>query len=623
MPTIALLQELNPSSIPGQPCNTHVNCALCGTAIISPSSTSGSSSPVGTTFPPPSHRPGLNNTWSSSLFKNSLVHTLSAPGSFSHSRNQSPVRGAPAEPPAQIYIFRIAATSSGLPVSLPLSPQNNTQAKPTIYPLCTTHWCLARLRTTCSMWAYIRTGIVEKVWEDGVYVPPASLRAAQPPAAPNGAKSDNVNGVSAEKPPVPPRRARMGIGALWGSVQRSLSGKEVEAEKELEKKEVEKPLPGSPKKLPMPPPVHPSISAPAPNRPPTIPPPLPPRSRGREAAAKPVAPTEPSGSTTDHAEAPPPLERIVSADHFTTPAEEPAAFISSDPAAVPLPPTAPATPEPHQDQSGEVAPAAQSEQAAAPSTVDVQTPVVAPAPAPAVVAANLQEPAGSRSGSPAPPPLPRRAAARPRPVSVVVPLEPAAADGTDGAQAVPAPETLTEAKDEATAATEPATSTDAAKPSDAAAAGASEATDSNEAGKAEASEQAPPADVPSTATEEVPQPDADTSSKQPNGIEHADPDPSTDGVEAGQLGVTQEEEPDTLLHSPVAPSTNGVVDGVEGQSLKDLETADIRSSPEPETNGEAEDPALYVGDATWEERTWKELTRLREDMFWARVGGVR
>lgn len=30
-----------------------------------------------------------------------------------------------------------------------------------------------------------------------------------------------------------------------------------------------------------------------------------------------------------------------------------------------------------------------------------------------------------------------------------------------------------------------------------------------------------------------------------------------------------------------------------------------------------------VGDSSWEERTWKELVRLREDMFWARIGGLR
>jgi hypothetical protein len=31
----------------------------------------------------------------------------------------------------------------------------------------------------------------------------------------------------------------------------------------------------------------------------------------------------------------------------------------------------------------------------------------------------------------------------------------------------------------------------------------------------------------------------------------------------------------------------------------------------------------FVGDATWEERTWKELVRLREEMFWARIGALR
>jgi len=40
-------------------------------------------------------------------------------------------------------------------------------------------------------------------------------------------------------------------------------------------------------------------------------------------------------------------------------------------------------------------------------------------------------------------------------------------------------------------------------------------------------------------------------------------------------------------------------------------------SPNPIENG------TYVGEATWEERTWKTLVRLKEDMFWARIGGVR
>ena len=44
---------------------------------------------------------------------------------------------------------------------------------------------------------------------------------------------------------------------------------------------------------------------------------------------------------------------------------------------------------------------------------------------------------------------------------------------------------------------------------------------------------------------------------------------------------------------------------------------------EQEQPGFALDGTPYVGDGTWEERTWKELTRLREDMFWARMGGVQ
>jgi hypothetical protein len=42
-----------------------------------------------------------------------------------------------------------------------------------------------------------------------------------------------------------------------------------------------------------------------------------------------------------------------------------------------------------------------------------------------------------------------------------------------------------------------------------------------------------------------------------------------------------------------------------------------------EKKDEEEDHEAYVGDVTWEERTWKELVRLREDMFWARIGAAR
>ncbi|KAF9808224.1 hypothetical protein IEO21_07931 [Rhodonia placenta] len=132
---------------------------------------------------------------------------------------QSPAPPIISEPPAQVYIFRVAATSSGLPVSLPLSSQQNSaQNRPTIYPLCTSKWCLARLRTTCSMWAFVRTSMVEKVWEESPYVAPVRPSPAGTINGINGLdKHDAVNGVSEadRKLTVPPQRSRMGPAGCW------------------------------------------------------------------------------------------------------------------------------------------------------------------------------------------------------------------------------------------------------------------------------------------------------------------------------------------------------------------------------------------------------------------------
>lgn len=62
----------------------------------------------------------------------------------------------------------------------------------------------------------------------------------------------------------------------------------------------------------------------------------------------------------------------------------------------------------------------------------------------------------------------------------------------------------------------------------------------------------------------------------------------------------------------LAPPMNGV-----NGTVKE-EDEDEKRKDEKGVDGEA-----YVGDTTWEERTWKELVRLREEMFWARVGGVK
>jgi hypothetical protein len=61
------------------------------------------------------------------------------------------------------------------------------------------------------------------------------------------------------------------------------------------------------------------------------------------------------------------------------------------------------------------------------------------------------------------------------------------------------------------------------------------------------------------------------------------------------------------------------VNGMEEKEIVDERQNEERMKQEKEEKTRV----AYVGDATWEEKTWKEIVRLREDMFWARIGGVR
>lgn len=52
----------------------------------------------------------------------------------------------------------------------------------------------------------------------------------------------------------------------------------------------------------------------------------------------------------------------------------------------------------------------------------------------------------------------------------------------------------------------------------------------------------------------------------------------------------------------------------EGDGRTSMDTTSTKRSSSTEGEG-------FASDATWEERTWKELVKLKEDMFWARIGG--
>ncbi|KAG2033709.1 hypothetical protein BDR03DRAFT_1014102 [Suillus americanus] len=39
------------------------------------------------------------------------------------------------------------------------------------YPLCTSNYCLLHLRSTCSLWAFVRTCVIEWIWEEEPVIP--------------------------------------------------------------------------------------------------------------------------------------------------------------------------------------------------------------------------------------------------------------------------------------------------------------------------------------------------------------------------------------------------------------------------------------------------------------------
>jgi Rab guanine nucleotide exchange factor SEC2 len=303
MSSANLLQESASAQLSNPGAN--ICCALCGMPIFSIDGGSSPSNPR-----PPSHPLSRTsssiNTLSRSanlLFKKPLSY--SATNSANSSPPASPRRSSYGSPPPQqqVYIFRLASTGSStanlgvamLPASIAASysapstsmssqspqhpsrtstQQQTRNSQSTIYPLCTSGWCLTRLRSTCSLWAFVRTGVIEKVWEEEVSVLPASVPFKSAISGPNS--------VGLGKPPIPPRRRGLwGMASAFG--ERAASwGSETDKDKgrplftpSTPDKEVER-------KLPPPPPAHPASPSASSKKPVmSSPPPLPKRAEGR------------------------------------------------------------------------------------------------------------------------------------------------------------------------------------------------------------------------------------------------------------------------------------------------------------------------------------------------------
>jgi Rab guanine nucleotide exchange factor SEC2 len=125
--------------------------------------------------------------------------------------------------------------------------------------------------------------------------------------------------------------------------------------------------------------------------------------------------------------------------------------------------------------------------------------------------------------------------------------------------------------------------------------------------------------------------------KQTPEVEEATTDVASDKVDEPTVQVDQVAETASAMDNPSPSSTvkpnpsQNTMPEAEASLVNDV-NVDAKTNgvgvpaehgDEGETTNKAKDTEVYIGDATWEERTWKELVRLKEDMFLARIGGSR
>ena len=508
------------TGISGLSTGSSIICGLCGAFIMHDSSRS----PTGV-FQRQLNLP--TNAWSTSLFmgrQNSRPATpLQSPGGTLK--------------PTTIYIFRLAADPYGTP--------QPARSRP-VYPLCASGWCLTRLRASCNLWAFVRTGIIEKVWEE------VSLVASRRTSA--SETSSQSEPEKQQENSAPPPRGR--FGKLWERASSLGAGvvdkiSPMEPEKDRRNEEDAKKLPSPPPEPEEAPPKRfvppiPSARTRAP-----ISPQLPPRNEHRTEIVTPTIeesiPLQEDSVVLDS-------QPMITSSEQTTPLIKPPGPEKPEPAVAR--PTAPVPP-----------PRAPRHPAAA-DVIRPGTPSAIPlpdsrpsTPIPAERRTSLPptptKPDAGRASSPAsgpggaPPPIPRRAPTRVRPVSVSLrqstPLNQPPINLPEEGKG--------QAADSSGIINEPTNSIEGTTPSSII--------------------EAVSRPTPEVIEVESRQPDAEIIAKTPSPIEGPGPSPSDD----------------------VPPAAGGNRGLVNDQNL--------------------------VGDKSWEEKTWREVVRLREEMFYARMGIVR
>ncbi|KAF8531838.1 hypothetical protein JB92DRAFT_1945332 [Gautieria morchelliformis] len=508
----ALLEAFSPpaySASQQQP-TISVPCALCGKSVL-PASYTTSANAHGS---PPLN--GTSNAWRPAFLarqsssgtptrQNSpAIHSPTpsvatstsfyAPSSTSTRLSPPPTPPLPS-PVSLVYIFRL----------LPPSSQPSQTQTTTVYPLCTTGWCLARLRTTCELWRFVRTGIIDKVWdEEYSTLGPTSPRSA----AQNGPMVPAMNG----KPPIPPRRrlptsVNVGMGKLFGMASSALGKASGTPPKQNETGTA---------------PLFPTKA--------NVPPPLPKRNNSRNERADEARRRD----TTE-------IEKKADVSTESTPATEDTKPIDLAPAAV----------------NGMV-------------------------PLPTESQDDLHTPRRSSFG----------------PTQGAEPVQ----EGQIEPSQIPLPESPV----------------------------ASSFTVHEDTLHRQESEDAAvlPTEMPAEDSA-APTPSAHAASPDLEG------EPQARTVSPSQIASPAPPAPPPLPRraarrtAPVpagetpSPSSNLDDQRRRASSVSDGHESSPRRTSVSNSNTNGDEPEVYIGDATWEERTWKVLVRLREDMFYARLGSVR
>lgn len=118
-----------------------------------------------------------------------------------------------------------------------------------------------------------------------------------------------------------------------------------------------------------------------------------------------------------------------------------------------------------------------------------------------------------------------------------------------------------------------------------------------------------------------------SASSQAESVDHRDASATLDtedsaGKENGTPPSSRAGEPSPRRPPPL-PARPSTDHQRRASNFSDRHESSPRRPSISNANANGEEPEVYIGDATWEERTWKVLVRLREDMFYARLGSVR